>query len=264
MPKPESLDRLAAEADRRRTVIHMTRRLLAYAILPAALCLAQTATQPTFEVASIKRGTPGNGSSWRVQPGRLTMENESIKQIVQAAYSLQDYQYSGPAWLEGERYNIDAKADHRGDGKQLLLMLQNLLSERFKLVVHHESKSMPGYALVLAKSGLKIRAVEGEGSNTNESRNKLTATHIDMARFTKFLANLLSLPVVDETGVKDSFSFVLQYVNPRSERTEKADGDEVLPTIFTALTEQLGLKLETRKVPVDVLVVDRAERPSEN
>jgi len=243
----------------------MTRALLAYAVLPATLWLAQAAAQPAFEVASIKPSTTDqNGSSWRVQPGRVTMVNESIKQIIQAAYSVQDHQYSGPAWLEGERYNIDAKADSKGDGKQLLLMLRTLLAERFKLVVHHETKSMPGYALVPAKGGLKIHPVEGESSNTNESRNKLTATHIDMARFTKFLTNLLSQPVVDETGVKESFSFVLQYVNPRSLRAEKADGDNVLPTIFTALTEQLGLKLESRKVPVDVLVVDRAERPSDN
>ena len=241
------------------------RTLFACVLLPATLCRAQPAAQPSFEVAAIKpSATATNGSSWRVQPGRLTMVNESIKQIIQAAYSVQDHEYSGPAWLENERYNIDAKAESKGDGKQLLLMLQTLLAERFKLVVHHESKLMPGYALVVAKGGLKIQAAEGKGSNFNENKNKLTATRMDMTRVTKFLANLLSQPVVDETGVKDSFTFVLQYVNPRSQRPEKGDGDEFLPTIFTALTEQLGLKLETRKVPVDILVVDRVERPSEN
>ena len=199
-----------------------------------------------------------------MQPGRLTMVSESIRQIIQAAYTVQDYQYSWPGWLENERYDINATTDIRGDGRQMLLMLQRLLTERFKLVVHTESRSMPGYALVVAKGGLKVRPVDGEGSNYNESRNKVTATHLDMARFTKFLANLLAQPVADETGVKDGFSFVLQYANPRSQPAEKSDGNEVLPSIFTAITEQLGLKLEGRKVPVEMLVVDRVERPSEN
>jgi uncharacterized protein (TIGR03435 family) len=234
-------------------------KLVAFAVLPLA-GLAQSA----FEVASVKPSTATDGgSSYRVQPGRLTMTNESIRQIVQAAYGVPDFRYAGPGWLEGERYNIDAKTDSR-DAKQMTLMMQTLLAERFKLAVHHESKLLPGYALVVAKGGLKIRAVEGEGGNFNESRNKVIATHLDMPYFAKFLMNLLAQPVVDETGISGGFTFELQYANPRSDRVEKADGDQLLPSIFTVLTEQLGLKLEYRKVPVDVLVVDHAERPTEN
>lgn len=229
------------------------RLLLVYAVVSAAPGQSQT-----FEAATIKpSSSTSNGSSWRVQPGRITMENETIRQIIQQAYRLQDYQYSGPAWLEDGRYNVEAKAETK-DPNQLMLMLQNLLAERFKLVVHRQSKPVSGYALVVAKGGLKIKPVDGEGSNLNSNKTRLTATHIDTTQLTMHLATVLAQPVVDETGVKDSFTFVLQYADPRY------PADDSLPTIFTALAEQLGLKLEARKVPIEVLFVDHAERPIDN
>jgi uncharacterized protein (TIGR03435 family) len=243
----------------------MHRALLFYAALPAALCLAQSAAPPAFEVAAIKPSTAtDNHSSSHSNNGRITMENLSIKQIILNAYGIQNHQYSGPAWLENERYNIDAKADTKVEYKELMTMLQTLLADRFKLKVHHESKSVSGYALVVARGGLKVKPVEGEGSSMNTNNTKLTATHVDPQRMARYVSGLLGQPVVDETGVKDSFSFVLEYADPRPGREERSETGATLPTIFTALNETLGLKLEPRKVPIDVVIVDHAERPTEN
>jgi uncharacterized protein (TIGR03435 family) len=181
-----------------------------------------------------------------------------MRQMIQQAYGLQDYQYSGPAWLENDRYYLEGKAE-TNDPNQLTLMLQNLLTERFKLVVHRESKPVSGYALVVAKSGLKIKPAEGEGRNFNSNKTRMRVTHSNLFEFAKYLSNEIKQPVADETGVKDAFTFELQYAQLLPGGDETAD--TTLPTIFTALTEQVGLKLEPRKVPVEVLIVDRAERP---
>lgn len=246
----------------------MLRPALAWAILSAALSVAQPAPQPAFEVAAVKpNATTNRGSNWSVRPGGLTVDNMSLRHIVQAAYTLQDYQYSGPAWLEAERYNIEAKPETRvADGKQLLLMLQTLLAERFKLVVHRETKPVSGYALVVAPGGLKVRPAEGEGSNLNSSARdtRLTATRVSMPQLATFLAKALAQPVVDETSVAGRFDFLLEFADPRPGHTEPADSPAPLPSVFTALSEQLGLKLVARKLPVQMLVVDRAERPAAN
>ncbi|HJZ95855.1 MAG TPA: TIGR03435 family protein [Candidatus Solibacter sp.] len=243
-------------------LIGMMRALLTCVFLPAALCVAQSATS-TFEVAAIKPSTARDGGSrWSSNNGRLTLENNSIKQIIMGAYSLQEYTYSGPAWLEAERYNVDAKADEKVDRDTLLQMVQTMLADRFKLKFHREQKLVSGYAMVVAKSGLKVKPVDGEGSSMSSNDTKLTAKHVDMPRIAVFASRVLGQPVIDETGVKDSFDFVLEF--ERRQRTESDPNAPALPTLFTALSEQLGLKLEPKKVPLDVLVVDHAERPTEN
>ena len=235
----------------------MLRVLLVPALLTAA-CLAQ----PAFEAAAIKPSSaPDGSSSTHSNNGRIHMQNVSLRSIVMMAYRLQNHQYVGPAWMESARFNIDAKAEEKVKDAEMMQMLQTLLAERFKLKIHHETKQVSGYALVVAKGGLKIKPVEGQGSSTNSNNNKLTATHINMDRFAKYVSNVLVQPVVDETGLKDSYSFVIEYENPRPGREDK---ESTLPTLFTALTETLGLKLEPRKVPIDVVVVDHAEQPTEN
>jgi len=235
----------------------MLRILFVPALLSAA-CLAQ----PAFEAAAIKPSSaPDGSSSTHSNNGRIRMENVNLRQIVMMAYRLQNYQYVGAASLENDRYNIDAKAEEKVKDAEMMQMLQTLLAERFKLKIHHESKQVSGYALLVAKGGLKVKPVEGEGSGMNTNNTKLTATHVNMDRLSKWVSNVLHQPVNDETGVKDSFSFVMEFENPRPGRDEK---ETTLPTLFTALTETLGLKLEPRKLPIDVVVVDHAERPTEN
>jgi uncharacterized protein (TIGR03435 family) len=237
----------------------MLRSFLVFAIFSVLPAVAQ----PAFEVASIKPSAANdNHSGSHSNNGRITLDNLSVKQIILNAYGIQNHQFSGPDWLEGDRYNINAKADEKVEYKQLMAMLQTLLAERFKLKVHHESKMVSGYALVVAKSGLKVKPVEGEGSSMNTNNTKLTATHVNPERVARYVAGLLGQPVVDQTEVKDSFTFVLEYADPRPGREEKSETGATLPTIFTALNETLGLKLEPRKVPIDFVVVDHVEKPT--
>jgi uncharacterized protein (TIGR03435 family) len=243
----------------------MTRFVLV-AALGAAVCFSQTTPPPqAFEVAAIKPSKAADQSShsnW--SNGRITMENLSVQQIIEEAYGIKYYQLAGaPGWVEAERYNIQAKAEEKVETAQLRIMLQALLAERFHLTVRHEKKSMTAYALVTAKGGLKVNPVEGSGSSMNHNNGKLTASHTDMARLADFLARRLDRPVVDETGIAGYFDFKLEWAPERGQQRPEGDGGAG-PTIFTALTEQLGLRLETRKVPVDILVVDRIERPSDN
>jgi uncharacterized protein (TIGR03435 family) len=236
--------------------------MLRVLLIPLFLCAACMAQQPAFEAASIKPSEANdNSSSSNSNNGRIHMQNVSLRSIVMMAYRLQNHQYVGPAWMEGARYNIDAKAEEKVKDAEMMQMLQTLLAERFHLKIHHETKQVSGYALVVAKGGLKVQPVEGQGSSTNSNNNKLTATHINMERFARYISNVLVQPVVDETGLKDNYSFVIEYENPRPGRDDK---ETTLPTLFTALTETLGLKLEPRKVPIDVVVVDHAEQPTEN
>jgi len=242
-------------------------RIALLAALGAACCPAQTtAPRRQFEVAVIKPSKAGDSSthsSW--SNGRVTMQNLNVKQIIERAYGLQDYQISGaPGWLDTERYDIQAKAEERVPTEQLRVMLQALLADRFRLESHLETKTVPAYALVIAKSGLKMKPVDGEGHDMSSNNTKLTARHSSMQNLADFLARRLDRPVVDETGVKESFDFTLEWSNERMQRAEAERGAPEGPTIFTALPEQLGVKLEARKAPVDILVIDRVERPSEN
>jgi uncharacterized protein (TIGR03435 family) len=239
----------------------------AYLLLYAGLCPAQTEpAPPAFEAAAIKPSKAGDNSShWRSGKGRITMDNLSVKQIIMSAYRVKDFQVTGPGWIDAERYHIDAKADADVDDDKLLPMLQTLLAERFHLAFHRDKKEVAAYALTPAKGGMKIHAVEGTGSQSNSTNGKMTAKHLSMARFADFLSRQLAMPVVDETGAAGGFDFTLEFSNERQQKAAEADGGvPAAPSLFTALPEQLGLKLTARKVQVDVMVVDRVERPSEN
>jgi uncharacterized protein (TIGR03435 family) len=123
---------------------------------------------------------------------------------------------------------------------------------------------MTAYALVVAKGGLKIHPVEGEGSSTNSHNGKLTAKHASMQKLAEILSRQLGVPVVDETRVAGGFDFTLEWSNERQQKAAVESGANEGPSIFTALPEQLGLKLEARKVPVEMIAIDRAEHPSDN
>jgi uncharacterized protein (TIGR03435 family) len=204
------------------------------------------------------------GSHWRSDPGRLRMENMSARNIIVAAYRIKDTEFSGPAWLDSVRYTIDAKTDSTTDEPHLLLMLQTLLADRFQLLVHRETRQVPGYALVVAKGGVKMKRSEQEGSGSRGSANKLTATNLDMPHIARFVERVVGQPVIDDTHVSGGFDFVLEYAREQRQPPEPDAAAPTLPSLFTALPEQLGLKLEARKVSIQMLIVDRAERPTEN
>ncbi len=216
----------------------------------------------TFEVASVKPNLSGTGhSDVDVDGNLLRMKNVTLKACITWAYRLTDAEVSGPDWLESERFDIVAKAE---SGKPKPEMLQPVLADRFKLAVHHETRELTIYALVIAKNGPKIKPVDpGEGDTTSR-RGHVTITRTSMNGLGRFLGGpnaRLGRPVVDKTGLNGVFSFDLDWT-PEGRADPNADGP---PSIFVALQEQLGLKLEAQKSPVNVLVVDHVEKvPTEN
>jgi len=244
----------------------MPTALLSCMIFAAVAAFGQIETL-RFEVASVKTNTSGSGSSRTSSTtGQLTITNRSLKELIEMAYTVQDFQISAPDWLGSAKFDIVAKIPAGAQKDQRPAMMQALLAERFHLAVHRESKEMPAYALVVAKSGPKLQQVEpgGTSMNDNESNNsrRITAERASMAVLAETLARIVEHPVVDRSGLQGVYSLKLQYTPDNS----KSDGpDAAGPSIYAALEEQLGLKLQTQKLPVEIIVVDYVERvPTEN
>ena len=236
----------------------------------ALVCAAQAlhAQSPIFEVASVKvNRSGGGGSSIRGSAARLTMENVPLKKATLWAYGIPDdreYALVGPDWLTTERYDIEATfpGDTRADVRK---MMQALLAQRFKLQLHRETRQMPIYALVVAKGGPKIHPVEIAQNRTSGAVGRLDAYGITIQKLADLLARLAGAQVVDATELKGTFDFTLQWVPDESLKGPVVGDGSSGPSIYTALQEQLGLKLESRKGPVEVLVVDHVEKtPTEN
>jgi uncharacterized protein (TIGR03435 family) len=235
--------------------------------LTASVLPAQT-PPPAFEVASIKPADPAaSGSSTRTNQGRLTMSNVTLRRCIMYAYNIHEYQLSGgPDWIDTARYEIAAKVEDgaekltgRANRERMAVMLQTLLADRFKLVVHRETKSMAAYSLTVAKNGPKpeLKLLEGTDGSTSTSFNGRTVTaKTTMDDLAVFLSNVLDRPVVDQTGLKGIYQFKLEWTPD--------DAHEPGISIFTALQEQLGLKLEGTKADVEKIIVDHAEKAVEN
>ena len=316
-------------------------------ILTSCAALGQGAAEsPTFEVASVKPAEPQPPGQMRIRmsggpgtpdPGQLTYTNVSLKNVMMNAYDVKGYQINGPNWLDGERFDIVAKIPQGATKEQFQQMLQNLLAERFKLTLHHETKELPMYALVVGKGGPKLKESVEEDAATPQGaaapplpppgrdeagpvrlkmgadgmpqlpsgmgkNGMITMMMIDqhgsggmrvrmmgkgqpISALLEPLRNQLGRPVVDATNLKAKYDITLDYapdglngpmgmMPPPPPQHDGAPGgggpmasapDMGGPTIFTALQEQLGLKLEQRKGPVDLLVIDRLEKvPTEN
>ena len=239
-------------------------------VLNAPFIRAQsTATRPAFEVASVKPNRAGGGFAINTPPGGVIATNTTLKFLVQQAYSVQDFQVSGgPGWLDTERYNIDAKAPSQVTGDQLMLMLQVLLENRFRLIVHRGTKEVPAYFLSVGKSGPKLHepSSEGAANGFRMGTSRLSGRRVSMSGLTDVLTQLLRHPVSNRTGLTGFFDLALEWSPDETQLRGPQDaiGDSAGPSIFTAIQEQLGLKLESTKSPIDVLVIDKAEKPSEN
>jgi uncharacterized protein (TIGR03435 family) len=217
-----------------------------------------------FDVASVKRLPPPPGgvlSSMKLEPGRLTCSNVNLRKLIVQAYGVKDFQLSGPDWLNSEIYDIAATMPPATSTDQVLPMLQSLLAERFQLKLHRETKEVPMYALVVGKTGLKIKEGEFGHSSTSASPGHLTAQKIPLSKLADFLSNQLGSPVTDLTGMKGFFDFTLEWA-PDARPGEAGGASDSTPgaSIFTAVQEQLGLKLEARKGPVEILVIDHVEK----
>jgi uncharacterized protein (TIGR03435 family) len=315
-------------------------------VFTSCAAFAQTAeNSPAFEVASVKPAAPITGNMIRVMmrggpgspdPGQITYSNVTVKNVLMTAYGVKGFQISGPGWLESERYDIVAKLPRGATKAEFMVMLQNLLAERFKLALHREKKDLPMYALVVGKNGPKLKeSVEepapkegdapkvsgpaddplpgaamrrlpmgrdgfpvlppgaGRGGmmiSLSSGNAHMAANGQTMAGLAEMLSNQMDLPVVDMTGLTGKYDFTLTFAPeggvglrlpagiapppPAGPPPGESGGGmpaastpdaQSSPNLFTALQEQLGLKLEQRKGPVDLLVIDHLEKaPVEN
>ncbi len=232
--------------------------------------------KPVFEVATIKPSKPDEGFS--ILLGRrgagsnsLTTTATSLSDLMKFAYDLHPRQITnGPAWLETEKYDVIAKPDLDGlpSLPQMKAMLQKLLAERFELVFHRDKKELPVYAITVAKTGVKMTKHDGvtAGPGFGGGPKGFNVRSATMSEFASVLqAGILEQPVVDQTGLGDAkYDFILKWTPDGPQPPTAADVLDAPPDIFTAFQQQLGLKLESTKAPVDVLVIDKVEKPSEN
>jgi uncharacterized protein (TIGR03435 family) len=221
-------------------------------------------TQPEFAVASVKPNATGGGTGTHTGHGQLTATNSSIRALLKVAYKLKDYQIDGPSWIDDWHYDIEAKADGEVDNPTLGVMLQGLLQKRLGLTIRRETRGVPAYILIPGKNGPKLHTTaRPSGASTVVSDGKLTAAGVNMGQLADQLSRFVDKPVFDKTETPGRFDIVLE----ASELKEGAANSEPdgKPSIFTALQDQLGLKLEAGKFPVEVIVVVSANKtPTEN
>lgn len=255
----------------------------------ASALYAQEPPPPTYkyEVVSIRAADPAERSSgFGPGPqGGLRARNDTALQLLTFAYDAREYQFLGvPAWAKSDRYEITLTPDRpdavptEGPMSREQLdgwlvrnrqRMQAVLRDRFGLVLRAEKRELPMYVLTVAKSGPKLAAPENPGGgisfNINNSQ-QITARSSTMNMLSTALAQLLGHYVQDETGLDGSYDFKLEFApplaGPPSRPEETADTGR--PSIFTALTEQTGLRLESKKGPVPVLVIDKLQKPTEN
>jgi uncharacterized protein (TIGR03435 family) len=245
-------------------VIRQAARLAAVAI--AVLLAAPAHAQPVeFEVASVKPNTSGErraGTS--TSRGQTRMTNITLRALIQMAFDVRDYSLSGPSWLDSERFDIVGKFPAGASRTQIPAMLQTLLKSRFGMVFHWAPKELSGFALVAAEKGAKVQPVEATYESGNEtSDGRIRARHVSMEQFARLLERALDRPVEDQTGMPGIFDFALDWTP--DEAPAAATEDVPAPSLFTAIQDQLGLRLRAQKVSVQTLAVDRIERaPSGN
>jgi uncharacterized protein (TIGR03435 family) len=236
-------------------------------LVAAAVVFAQPVA---FEVAAIKPAAPpeevgriSSRMSVDTDAGQLIYTNVTLKDVVRQAYKVQSYQIEAPGWMGTERWDFTATFPPGSSRDQVPLMLQALLAERFGMAMHRETKDLPAYALTVVES--KMKPIESSGDNLSTSGSR-TGSHVEakasMRGLTEYLSGRLDRPVLDQTGLSGGFEFTLDWSVDDSADT---NGAVAGPSIFTAVQEQLGLKLNATKGPVELIVVDRADRqPTEN
>jgi uncharacterized protein (TIGR03435 family) len=268
-------------------------------VLGSSHALAQSAApRPEFEVASIKPNKSGDLRAMIMPPrgGRLTATNIPFQVLITLAFQIKDFQLTGaPAWLRSERYDIEAKAAGNPGLDEVEKMVQTLLEDRLQFKFHRETKELPIYALVVAKAG-KLHTAEGEcgprpdGSLPVPEPGKLptalcggffafpghiSGQKVSIMQLLDPLSRFTGRNVIDKTNLTGKYDIDLEYTPDLGQFPSIPGGappgmpplppiDSNGPTLFTVLQEQLGLKLESQKGPVEMIVIDSIERPSEN
>lgn len=283
-------------------------RLAAAMVIAVSAATIHAESPDHFEVASVKpvgpvpagggRGTDASGGAGQGCDGGFPRVDKDRFSVTTTAYALITWAYGynktwgcsyasfggllngGPSWIRSERFEVQARIPEgapaytldqfmRGDAPGLEKMIQTLLADRFKLVVHRETKQVSGYALVpgkggprLTRSGAEDRRLFGvrrEAGANGQISNKMVARKVEMRDFAFLLLLTTQRPVIDRTGLTGEFDFDLEFAPFDSDGTT----DSSAPSLFTAI-QQLGLRLETTKAPLDALVIDSAERPEAN
>jgi uncharacterized protein (TIGR03435 family) len=272
-------------------------------VAPQVAVAAKPQSQPAppvgkplaFEVASIR---PSNSSDRRTllggDAGRFTANNVTVKKLIENAYGIKDFQISGgPGWAASDLFDISAKSEDPLKPEDLWRAIQSLLADRFKLVIRRETKQMPVYALVVAKNGPKFKDVKASDPNIADPggrsdlpsgvrprfmivrRGRFTGQGVDMETLAWRLSGFLGRTVLDKTGLKAQYDLKLEWVPDENQiamfqamGVPEGNGapppDWQGPTLFTALEEQLGLKLDSQKGPVEMFMIERVEKPSDN
>jgi uncharacterized protein (TIGR03435 family) len=264
---------------------HVVYRTVVAVALVLATGSAQTpAARPAFEAATVKpnpncAGGRGGGGSGMPAPGRLNATCLAPRDLIQIAYGMfadgatqnphRPQVFDGPAWIDSETFDIVAKAEDNAPVARMYgPMLQTLLEDRFALKIHKETRQQPVYTLTVAKNGPKLPAIAdgscttnicGRGSVRAVKGNTVIESHgVTLAVFAERLVEILNQPVIDRTGLTGLFDIHLEFA------ADNAPPDATGASIFTAVQDQLGLKLTSEKAPVEVLVIDHIERPSPN
>lgn len=251
---------------------------LGHAQSPPASPPAPTVAR-AFEVATIKlvkEPEPGRLQD-RTEGRRLSARNMTLRDMVMIGYEVDPRQIAGgPAWTAADQYDIDAVTAEGVEINDLReeAIFRELLSDRFRLTFHREQRTMSVYALTAAKGGPKLQAAAPDAPPNGASCEHLGVCNFrnePFQHFSRWLQLVLDKPVVDKTGITGMFNFTLRWTPDESQFTSMgihvppaADNPNAPPGLFTAIQEQLGLKLEPQKIPVQVLVIDHVERPSEN
>jgi uncharacterized protein (TIGR03435 family) len=294
------------------------RNALVIVAVPICICMlaslptrAQQQTQNTstispdfkYEVVSVKPNKSGNFGRTQITSDGLTMPNVSLQFLIQFAFGIQDFQFSGmPGWLNSERFDIDAKMDPAvADALQKLSpddqklarqkMLQALLADRFQLTIHRETRELQVYSLTVAKNGPKLHEAKSGDTYANgikypnggggpgavmlrmgPTSQTMSAQAVPISTLVRQFVTTLRSPILDKTGLTGKYDFTLTWT-PEDQMASGgvpngqpaiAAPDPSGATLFTALQEQLGLKLESGKGPVEMIVIDHVERPSGN
>jgi len=196
-----------------------------------------------------------------------------LKAVLMEAFKVKMEQIEGPSWLETDFFDISAKIPDGAARDQVPAMLETLLTERFKLAAHREDRVRSGYVLVVDKGGPKFKEAKPDGDRPlngiqGVGRGELTGLGADMGLFARRLAVVVGRTVVDRTGLTGKYDFKLQWTPDTSQAMRSPDeppADHASgPSIFSAIQEQLGLRLEASKGPVEILVIDHIEKPSAN
>jgi uncharacterized protein (TIGR03435 family) len=238
--------------------------------LTSIAAFSQTSDSPAFEVASIKSVQPGK-EIIEPGPGSVNLRNVRLSAAIRWAYNLQEPQLSGPGWMNDTWFDIWAKAATPVKESEVRVMLQTLLAQRFKLAIHRETKEVPVLVVTVAKSGHKLQPAESEGSPSFETGNlMLTGKGATVPQLTAFLSKELRTPIIDQTGLSGRYNYVLDinaYV-PDEMRHGGPDGGppaDGAAIVAQVMQIQLGLKLDTKKTPLELVIVDHMEKvPTEN